>query len=202
MKTKKINLKTYKVPQGKVLILRSCNADMTSYNNFKYPDSGYVEAPDFKATKACGNGLHGFLKGLGDHSLANWSSEAKWLVLEVEENGIIDLNDKVKFKGGEIIYVGYQKTASQIIKNIYPEIAVMGSTATAGDRGTATAGDSGTATAGYRGTATAGDRGVLIIEYYTGSNYARKVALIGENGIKANVKYRLNSNNEFEEVKS
>jgi hypothetical protein len=84
-------------------------------------------------------------------------------------------------------------------------------TATAGDSGTATAGDSGTATAGYRGTATAGDRGTatsglygfIAIEYYDqskGGIYIKKMAFVDNVKIMAGVKYRLNSNNEFEAV--
>jgi hypothetical protein len=76
-------------------------------------------------------------------------------------------------------------------------------TATAGDWGAATAGDKGTATAGYRGTATAGDRGELQIKYMDdrSQRYSTAIAYIGEDGIKANVPYRLGYNHEFAEVK-
>jgi hypothetical protein len=76
-----------------------------------------------------------------------------------------------------------------------------GGTATAGDRGTATAGDRGTATAGYRGTATAGDRGTatagdrgtVCIRYWDAKaeRYRLAIGYVGEDGVKAGVKYRV-----------
>ena len=74
-------------------------------------------------------------------------------------------------------------------------------TATAGNGGTATAGDYGTATAGYCGTATAGDCGIIQISYYKNNRKRIKVGYIGEDGLLPNVKYRLNSLNEFKAVK-
>ncbi len=76
-----------------------------------------------------------------------------------------------------------------------------GGTATAGDRGTATAGYGGTATAGYggtatagyRGTATAGYRGTVCVRWYDGtaSRHRLAVGYVGEDGIEANVPYRV-----------
>ena len=62
------------------LILRTCDAQMQSHEGFIWPKSGKVSAPDWKPTKACGNGLHGFLNGEGDGPLANWNHDAVWLV--------------------------------------------------------------------------------------------------------------------------
>jgi len=72
-------------------------------------------------------------------------------------------------------------------------------TAVAGHRGTAVAGNEGTATTGYRGTAMAGDRGILQIGYYTG-RFRIATAYVGENGIKPNIKYRLDDAHNFVEV--
>lgn len=44
-----------------VLVLRTCNSDMTGYGGFKWPESGPVEAPDWNPVKSCGQGLHGWL---------------------------------------------------------------------------------------------------------------------------------------------
>ena len=139
----------------KSLILRTCNSDMTSYNNFKWPESGLVSAPDWEPKPECGNGLHGLLWGEGDGSFLNWREDAKWLVVEIEE--YVDLQGKVKFPSGNVIHVGNQKTATKYIaENGGAGKAIVGYNATAGDRGTATAGYKGTATAGFCGTATAG----------------------------------------------
>jgi hypothetical protein len=147
------------------LILRTCNANMTSRNGFKWPRSGHVAAPDWNPAPECGNGLHGFLRGEGDDSLADWSSDAVWLVAEVET--YVDLEGKVKFPAAHVIFAGSRLEAAAIVKARYPDAAVIGANvavedgrvAVVGYRGTATAGNCGTATAGYRGKATAGDCG-------------------------------------------
>jgi hypothetical protein len=143
------------VHKGKAYIMRSCAADMTSYaGSFTWPRSGPVEAPDWKATAVCGHGLHGFLWGEGDGSLACWASDAVWIVAEVAE--WIDLGGKVKFPRAEVVFCGNRMAATAHIVGLGATGAVVGGTATAGDRGTATAGYRGTATAGVGGTATAG----------------------------------------------
>ena len=90
----------------KVLVLRTCNADMTSYGGFKWPESGPVEAPDWKPTKECGNGLHGWLWGCGDWSLKIGDDSRKWLVIETDSKGIVELSGKVKFQSGNVLFVG------------------------------------------------------------------------------------------------
>jgi hypothetical protein len=72
-------------------------------------------------------------------------------------------------------------------------------TATAGYRGTATAGYGGTATAGYGGTATAGYGGTLIIFRRHPERDVRRpiVAVVGEDGVEANIAYRLSENGLF-----
>ena len=72
-------------------------------------------------------------------------------------------------------------------------------TASAGDGGTASAGDGGTASAGYAGTASAGDHGTASAEYggtiqikrWDGSRYRIVTGYVGEDGIEANVLYKL-----------
>jgi len=79
--------------------------------------------------------------------------------------------------------------------------AGYGGTATAGNYGTATAGNRGTATAGDGGTATAGEYGTLILKYYDGIRYRTVVGYVGENGLQAGTKYKLNDRGEFEPCK-
>ena len=220
----------------KHLILRTCNANMRSHGGFQWPRSGPVAAPDWNPAPECGNGLHGFLRGEGDGALADWSSNAVWLVAEAET--FEDLGGKVKFPAAEVIFAGSRLGATALIKARYPDAAVIGAnvavedrrvavvghrgtatagdggtatagyngTATAGNRGTATAGEggtatagyNGTATAGYRGTATAGERGMLQIYYYDRNDKRRlAVAYVGEDGIRPNVKYKLDDGAEF-----
>ena len=175
-----------------VLILRTCNADMTSYNNFKWPESGRVEAPDWRDDGDCGRGLHGWLNGEGDGSLGKWDVDAKWLVVRVLKSDVRDLVGKVKFPKGDVVFCGDRKGATEfLVANGCDGMAIIG--------GTATAGDEGTATAGFKGTATAGKSGLLCIKYYDYENnrYRMAVAYVGENDVKAGVKYRLNEKHEF-----
>ena len=192
-----------------VYVLRTCNADMTSYGGFRWPESGPVEAPDWDSSPRCGGGLHGFLHGEGDGALASWDADAKWLVVSVAEDLIVQLDGKVKFPRGIVEFAGDRLAATTYISKRVGPRAVVGGTATAGYGGTATAGDWGTATAGDRGTATAGDGGtatagyggILVLTSWGGNRRRLVVLYPGENGIKPNVPYRLDANGKPEEVK-
>jgi len=83
----------------------------------------------------------------------------------------------------------------------YRGTASVGSygTALAGESGTASAGRYGTATAGYLGTASAGYGGIIQIRWSDGTRYRIATAYVGENGIKANVLYRLDNRGQFVE---
>ena len=155
-----------------VLVLRTCSQDMTSRNNFRWPKRGRVEATDWRDDYRCGGGLHGLLWGVGDGEYLDWSADAKWLVVAVDQRdlrtGQGELTDKCKFCCGTVVYCGDRIGAtSYLLRHGAAGMAVVGcisaagdfGTATAGDRGTATAGHGGTATAGHWGTATAGDGG-------------------------------------------
>ena len=138
-------------------ILRTCDAEMRSWEGFQWPESGPVEAPDWEPTDECGNGLHGLLWGEGDGSLLDWKVDARWIVARVEE--YIDLGDKVKFPRAEVVFVGDRKAATDKIIELGARGPVVGAIVCAGDYGTASAGDYGTASAGRCGTASAGDGG-------------------------------------------
>ena len=177
---------------------------MTSRDDFKWPESGLVSAPDWDPKPECGNGLHGLLWGEGDGSLLNWDKDAKWLVVEIEE--YVDIQGKVKFPSGNVVFAGNQETATKYIadhggagKAIVGYNATAGErgtatagsygTATAGEGGTATAGEGGTATAGCGGTATAGHDGQIRISWWDGNRHRLAVGYVGEDGIEANVPY-------------
>src|SRR5208283_3434968 len=162
------------LPKNKktVLCLRTVDQNGLAYDNFKWPKKGYVEAPDWKPTVKCGNGLHGYLRGCGDAESIKW--DGIFQVVKVIESEVIDLEGKVKFPRCEVIYSGNQKEATDILIREYPGLPVIGGfavdmrdrgTATAGYWGKVTAGDRGTATAGDRGTATAGEYGTATAGY-------------------------------------
>ena len=92
------------------LILRTCNADMTSYGGFRWPKSGPVEAPDWEPTMECGHGLHGLLWGEGSVRYLDLSDNAKWIVfralLSDIAHGTGDLTDKCKARRGTVEFCG------------------------------------------------------------------------------------------------
>ena len=204
-----------------VLVLKSVNADLTSYNGFKWKENGIVKCKDFKDTEKCGNGLHGFLWGEGNGSLANWNKDAKWLVLKVDKDSIIDLDGKVKFPSCNVVFCGNRKDATDYIilngakGSVIASFVISGyygtsisgdygtstsgysGTSTSGDYGTSTSGHYGTSTSGYSGTSTSGDCGTLVIKYCDNYRYKVAVAYIGENGIEPNVAYKLDKNHNF-----
>jgi hypothetical protein len=148
-----------------VYILRTCGPNGEAYGGFVWPESGPVGAPDWRDDGKCGGGLHGFLRGEGKGSLADFDINARWLVVEVALKDVRELSGKVKFPRGVVIYSGSRQEATRLVSERHPGSAVVGGTATAGGRGTATAGTPGTATAGYGGTATAGDDGTATAGY-------------------------------------
>jgi len=196
-KTKTPAAKSAPVTEEHVLVLRTCDGDMRSYNRFLWPENGPVAAPHWDPAPECGNGLHGLLWGEGDGSLLNWKQDAKWMVVRVRAADVVQIINppgKVKFPRGEVVFCGAQQGATEylltapegrgraisgaaVIASRHGEAATAGykGTATAGESGTATAGESGTATAGNWGTATAGESGTA-----TAGNWGTATA--GESG--------------------
>ena len=200
---------------GKVLVLKSVKENMASdYDpNFIYPQKGLVEAKDWNPSKKCGGGLHGWLWGVGDFSLKVRSFKAKWLVIEVDENEIIDLVDKVKFRKGKVVFCGSFVNAylfllerkplnkKTITGNSGPAAATgdYGHAATTGYSGHAAAtGDYGHAAAtgnsghaailGLNGMAKCGKGGSIILTYNDGERERHLVGYEGE-GILADTWY-------------
>ena len=153
-------------------MLRTCVRDsegrLTAHGGFIWPAHGVVECPDWKPTKACGNGLHGFLRGYGAGGLADWTDKAVWLVVDIVARQVVDLGDKIKVPGGRVIFSGDRLEALALMARLGhldaghvggTSTSGCGGTSTSGYRGTSTSGDRGTSTSGDGGTSTSGDRG-------------------------------------------
>ena len=80
--------------------LRTSDADRRAYGGFQWPESGLVEAPDWKPEAVCGYGLHALLKGEGVSSLLNWTQDATWQLVGFDE--YVELSGKVKFPMCEV----------------------------------------------------------------------------------------------------
>jgi hypothetical protein len=167
----------------KMLVLRSCNSDMSSYNGFVWPESGPVKCNDWNPKPECGNGLHGWAWGEGDGSLGNWSDDAKWLVVKVSDKKVVDLKGKVKFPEGNVVFCGNRFDATNYIRKHGAKGPVIGASIVVGYNGIASAGNKGTASAGDNGTASAGDNGTASAGYYgTASAGIYGTATAGDNG--------------------
>jgi hypothetical protein len=191
------------ITKGKAYILRQCAPDMTSWGGFKWPESGEVSAPDWEATADCGNGLHGFLWGEGDGSLANYGSDNKWLVAEIDE--WIDLGGKVKFPRANVMFCGTMHEAAAEIRMLGAKGAVIGSintggnhsintggyrsTNTGGNHSINTGGNHSINTGGYRSTNTGGNHSILQWRVWDGERYRMLTAYVGEDGIEPGVAY-------------
>jgi hypothetical protein len=159
---------------GKVLVLRTCLADMRSPSNdargFVWPRSGPVEAKDWNPRPICGFGLHGALWGEGEGSAPwVWSDDGVWLVVEVDADTIVDLGGKVKFPRGVVVFAGPQLEATTFLAKRAPGRVIVGGTATAGDGGE-----------------------LRIREWDLNADRCRtRVAWVGEGGIEKGVAYEL-----------
>ena len=208
MAKKKATVET-KAPQT-VLFLRTCKADMTAHNGFKWPESGIVHAPDWNDKPVCGYGLHGSLWGAGDSSHYSTAADAKWLVCAVDFALCVDLGGKHKFPYCEVVFCGDMKGAAAVIQahaDCPRDAKVHGGTSTSGYGGTSTSGYGGTSTSGTRGTSTSGTRGTstsgidgaISILFWDAekSRYRRRVAEVDGVNILPNVPYILNEKGEF-----
>ena len=189
---------------SKCLVLKSVNADRTSYGGFQYPESGHVECPDWSPEQTCINGLHGWLWGIGDYALKNMNHGSKWIVIEVDKEDIIELNGKVKCPRGKVVFCGTWVEAYLIVRENTPidiaaAIEYSGHAAATGYSGHAAAtGYSGHAAAtgnqghacclGLNGTAMAGENGSIILTYLDNNRRRHVVGYVGD-GIEPNTVY-------------
>lgn len=184
-------------PEKPALVLRICNPDGGSHNNFKWPMKGPVSCPDWEESKSCGHGLHGWLNGEGSSSAANsflfHMRDAIWMVVEVP--AYVDLDGKVKFPSGNVIFSGNQKEATQYLEDNGCQGAIIGhaiiknknEVVVVGDRGTAISGKFGNVTVGHRakavvgkyGNATAGDYSTVVINDFCVGNVNRQSSITG-----------------------
>jgi hypothetical protein len=113
-------MENYTLPEGKVLVLRSCKPDMSSQNNFVWPTEGPVKCPDWKDNNECGNGLHGWLWGTGNFSLKYKEVGARWLVVEVNADDIRELGkEKVKYPEGNVLFTGTFKSTYDFVMKYF-----------------------------------------------------------------------------------
>ena len=144
--------------KNEVLVLKRCITSNRSFGGFTYPNKGkIVEALDWEDNNDCGNGLHGWT----ENHWGYYSNDLRgnWVVIKVDKNdGFVELDDKVKFRKGIVVYNGESlDRAKSIMLKEQPNMIFHCDDQTAGDNSTQRAGDSSTQTAGYGSTQRAGD---------------------------------------------
>ena len=129
-----------------ILVLRNCRDDGSSHNGFVWPESGFVECPDWVDNEVCGNGLHGLPWGVGSVSYF-YEEPAKWLVFVASTakgryvHGVGDFTDKCKSASARVVYCGEKQGAIDLIAAHLPAgLAMNFATQTAGDESTQKAG--------------------------------------------------------------
>ena len=167
-----------------VLVLRTCKNDLTSFGGFQWKDSGIVECNPFVNDLKCGNGLHGFLWGEGDGDLANWTSDAKWLVVKVLKDDIVNLSGKVKFPKCIVVFCGNLKDATDyIIQNGAKGKRVIGAHVSSGKNETSITGDRGHSTSAEKGISISGNKGTSISkDWGSSTSESRGTSISGRYG--------------------
>jgi hypothetical protein len=100
----------------RALVLKVVREDSTSYDGFKWPESGPVTAETWNPKDACGDGLHGWLGGEGMYRHEYMTG--KWIVFAVDQADLVKLDggDKVKARTGEVVYHGDKPGAVAFLK--------------------------------------------------------------------------------------
>jgi hypothetical protein len=173
-----------------MLFMISLPANRKAYNGFEWPAAvgAIVEASAWDPQPACGGGLHGLVNGRGDVSLLCSDADAMWYAFES-----IDADGNPSDTEAICIDDHKGKCHRAIIRAVGGREAIANWLVAAGCAGV----HFGTATAGDYGTATAGDYGVISILFFDGTQYRRRIAAVGENGILPNVAYRLDDIGNF-----
>ncbi|HNR90762.1 MAG TPA: hypothetical protein PKM65_20670, partial [Spirochaetota bacterium] len=139
-----------------VYALKTVQSDLTSYNGFKWKRRGIVTAPDWNPDQVCGGGLHAFLRGEGNGSLADWSTDALWLVLKIPEGTYVDLDGKIKFPRCTVVFCGDRKSATDKLQALGCNGPIIGAYKVGGDGSTVSGGDGSTVSGGDESTVSGG----------------------------------------------
>jgi hypothetical protein len=96
-----------KVTDGKAIVYKAVDAKLTagqSYTLTKYPIGKKVTAKDWKATQACGYGLHFASSPAVAKTYFNGSGDPRFLAVEIDATSFIALNDKCKAQSCTVLY--------------------------------------------------------------------------------------------------
>jgi hypothetical protein len=158
----------------KVLVMRTVDKSLKSYNGFTYPEKGLVKCPDWKPSQQCGNGLHGLLWGHGSFNIP--TDNVLFQLIEVEDtpDNLIEFDGKCKFREGEVVFTGTQEDIIKAIKSHpnYPKDNILNFDIqiTTDNNKIMQSGDESTQKAGYKSTQKAGVNSIQIGYWYNDDN--------------------------------
>ena len=157
-----------------ILVLRTCNADMTSHDGFRWPRQGRVVAKEWEDTDTCGHGLHGLPWGVDGPGYCSAKTDAVWLVVRVStrkggyRHGTGEMTDKCKFRSGTVVFAGKRDDATALIAQYAPlNTPINWLVCAGGYSATMTGGDYAKMTGGNSAKMTGGNSATM-----TGGNYA------------------------------
>ncbi len=143
-----------------MLAVRVINADKTSGPNNNFVNSievgSVITAPDWDPKPECGNGIHGWLWGMG-RSGKNHAGNKIWQVVEVPDDGV-NLGGKWKWKWVKVVYSGTQAEAMKLTmegrqKYITENAALNGSTSGLESSASTSGSESSASTSGFASSA-------------------------------------------------
>jgi hypothetical protein len=147
------------------------------------------------------------------------------LIVEIDSATAVDLDGKVKFPSGVVVFAGDRNSAPKwLSEHGGAGRAIVGSkntggygstntggygstntggdhsTNTGGDHSKNTGGDHSKNTGGVGSTAKSGDLGVIAVDWWDGKRRRIAVGYVGEDGIKPNTFYRCDESGKLVEV--
>ena len=97
--------------EGRVYLVRTCQADGTSHGGFKWPleIGAEVTAPDWDANpkRSCGGGFHGLAWGEGKWSYLSNDVNDVWMVVSAAVEDVLpEIDGKNRFRACRVEWVG------------------------------------------------------------------------------------------------
>lgn len=106
--------------QKKIVAIRTCRDEMTSFNGYVWPRKGRAECRDWDPEPNYGNGLHALRDGQGNGSLLNWTDNAVWMVLTRDDDGqTVVVGGKVKAPWWDVEFSGSRRDAIEYAASHY-----------------------------------------------------------------------------------
>ena len=152
----------------------------------------YIIAHGAEASKVVGAFITVGNGAMGQGYHYSTVSGGDWSTVNGGEGSTVSGGNRSTVNGGDYSTVngGYRSTVS----------GGYGSTVNGGDWSTVNGGEGSTVSGGYRSTVSGGIGSILQVKWDDGTRFRIATAYVGEDGIEANVKYKVNNQGKFVKV--